>query len=58
MSKEIVKWIHGFLCIGQKEFAFVTKYDEELYNFLLSGKKIASKDVVVYELKNEGEKDE
>jgi hypothetical protein len=59
MSKETVEWIHGFFVIGQHEFAFVAKYDEELYNFLLSGKKIASKDVVVYELeKYEGKKDE
>jgi hypothetical protein len=50
MVEEKVDWLHGFLSIAQKEYAFVTKYDKELYNFLLSGKRIAVKDVVIYEL--------
>jgi len=57
MAKETVDWLHGFFVIGQHEFAFVTKKDIELYNYLLSGKKIAVKDVVVYQVeKYEGEK--
>lgn len=53
----MVDWLHGFLCIGQKEFQFITKYNKELYEYLQSGKKIAVKDVVVYEVeKYEGEK--
>jgi len=50
MAKEMVEWLHGFLVIGQREFQFVTKFDDELFRYLQSGKKIAVKDVVVYEI--------
>jgi hypothetical protein len=50
MVKENVDWLHFYLCIGQKEFAGVAKYTEELYKYLSSGKKIAVKDVEIYQV--------
>jgi hypothetical protein len=59
MVKDMVEWLHGYFLVDGKEYAFVTKKDIELYNFFLSGKKIAVKDIVVYEVeKYEGETDE
>ncbi len=59
MVEDMVDWLHGYFVIGQKQFQFVTKKDDELYKYLLSGKKIAVKDIEIYEVeKYEGEKDE
>lgn len=33
-------WIHGLLVIGQNEYPFAARNDEELLNYIKSGKKI------------------
>ena len=51
-------FVHGLMCIGQAEYGFVIKYNEELLKYLKSGKNIRVKDLMVFEPKEGEPKDE
>jgi hypothetical protein len=42
------KFIHGYLCVGQSEYAFVAKFDQKLLDYLKSGRGVKAKDLEIF----------
>jgi hypothetical protein len=42
------KFIHGYLTVGQAEYAFVAKFDQKLLDYLKSGRGVKAKDLEIF----------